>query len=81
MPIITDINTSWICVKQIFKVEGNRIVYISWKDDESLTEIHSERKQKKIMKQAYKIPALEDNRGLSHHLIVAMLKKKLLLVD
>lgn len=45
-------------------------------DDENWTEIHSQRKLKEIMKQAYKILVFEDNRGLPRHLVVAVLKRK-----
>lgn len=68
-------------MKWRFKVEDKKIICVSWKDDENQTEIHSERKQKKIMHQVYKIPALENNKV--YHAVQQQLcqKKEVLLVD
>ena len=68
-------------MKRRFKVEGNGMVRARWEDDEGWTEIHSEREWKEMMERAYEIPAPEDNGDLPRRLIVAVPKKKALLVD
>ena len=52
------------------------MVRARWEDDENWTEIHSEREWKEMIKQEYEIPVHENNRDLSHCLIVAVPKKK-----
>ena len=81
MPTITNTSTSWTGVKRKFKVEGNGMVHARWEEDEGWTEIHLEREWKEIMEQAYEIPVPKDNGDLPRCLIVAVLKKKALLVD
>ncbi len=63
-------------MKQRFRVEDNGVICASWEDDGDWTEIYSEREWKEMMYWACKIPVPKDNRGLSCHLVVAVLKKK-----
>ncbi len=68
-------------MKQRFKVEDNRVIYTSWENDEDWTEIYLETKWKEMRDWVCKILAPEDNRGLPHRLVVAVQKKKVLLVN
>ena len=52
-----------------------------YEDDKDWTEIYSEKKWKEMMEWAYEIPAPKKNGDLPRHFIVAVLKKKALLVD
>lgn len=47
-----------------------------WEDDKSQIKIYLEKKCKEIMKWAYKIPTLENNKNLSRYLITVISKKK-----
>lgn len=77
-PLETNIDKSmsWICIKWKFRVEDNRVVCITWNDNESWTEIGSKREWKEIIQQIYKIPVLEDNKGFLCRLMVSVPKKK-----
>ena len=57
------------------------MVRARWKDDEGWTKIYLEREQKELMELVYEIPAPKDNGDLPRRLIVAVQKKKALLVD
>ena len=57
------------------------MVRARWEDDEGWTEINSKREWKEMMERVYEILALEKNGDLPHHLIVAVPKKKTLLID
>ena len=64
-------------MKQKFNVDSNGMVRARWEDDEGWTEIHSERKEKEMIEQAYEIPAPEDDGDLPRYLIVAVPKKSI----
>ena len=81
LPTITDTSTSLTGVKRKFQVEGNGMVRARWEDDEGWMKIYSEREWKEMMEWAYEIPAPKDNGDLPCRLIVAVPKKKALLVD
>lgn len=63
-------------MKQKFKLEDNRIVYIRQEDDKGRIKIYLETKQKEMIEQVYEIPMLENNGDIQHYLIVVMPKKK-----
>lgn len=51
------------------------MIYANQKNDKGQIKIYLEKRQKKMIKQIYEIPALKNNKSLLRYLIIAMPKK------